>query len=70
MVLGLVVAVVLLGAIAFVPIVALLVWLVIASITLCGGARRRTEISPRGAFVRGRRGSARREELRRCGGTC
>ena len=34
MVLGLVVAVVLLGAIAFVPIAALLVWLVIASITL------------------------------------
>jgi len=34
MVLGLVVAVVLLGANAFVPIVALLVWLVIASITL------------------------------------
>jgi hypothetical protein len=34
MVLGLVVAVVLLGAIAFVPIVALPVWLVSASVTL------------------------------------
>jgi hypothetical protein len=34
MVFGLAVAVVLLGAIAFVPIVALLIWLVIASITL------------------------------------
>jgi hypothetical protein len=34
MVLGLAVAVVLLGAIAFVPIVALLIWLVIASVTL------------------------------------
>jgi hypothetical protein len=40
MVLGLGVAVVLLGAITFVPIVALLIWLVIASITLI--RRRRT----------------------------
>jgi hypothetical protein len=74
---GLAVAVVLLGAIAFVPIVALLIWLVIASITLLRRPPQRIErrspekmVCRRAIFsglpARSRAGSS----LRRCGGTC